>query len=478
MAWADNDYIKRKKVTVTNTFVSGSLRNFPVPIDVTDSDLTVCNANGFDIVFYNSSNTTQLNHERVSFDNSTGALVAWVQTQTISSSKVITCTGNTFWMYYDYDGEDTDSSTSNTWDSDFLSVYHMEDLTDSTSNGYDLKNPNSTPIDSNGMVGNCYDFTAGSSHYMSSSFYDLSTLTEASIEYWIKPDAATEGGIYLGSGQYQSTTLHLRYRADNKFDGGYSINTSNRRMCRSHEICPINNWYHVFITCVDSAGSKTERTNLYTNGFLNEDEQYNDNGDPQFSGFLRDELWIGSVHDSDYFDGLVDEVRVSKVKRSYDWIWTTYTSISSTSFLSYDSQESGGIPAMVLTGDLTIFYDTFANPNYISCRCSRWDVQNYNVIVETWMKKSDLQTLRNNITPQAVGELYNILGKPRYYDKTWQGNNTIKLTPNTSHHSNLSKMRDGDTLIFVKNISDSPVKGPSGWINCKIEGMISGQGAL
>lgn len=114
----------------------------------------------------------------------------------------------------------------------------------------------------------------------------------------------------------------------------------------------------------------------------------------------------------------------------------------------------------------------------IDCRCSRWDVQDYSIIIETWLKKSDLQSLRNSITPGAVGELYKILGKPRYYDQTWSGDNTIKLTPDSTSYSNLYNMRDGDTLIFVKNITDSPLDGASGWMNVKIEGYISGQGAL
>jgi len=125
--------------------------------------------------------------------------------------------------------------------------------------------------------------------------------------------------------------------------------------------------------------------------------------------------------------------------------------------------------------DLLIFYDDLSVPNFIDCWCSRWDVQNYNVVMETWLKKSDLQTLRENITPQAVGELYTILGRPRYYDSTWTGDNTIKLVPTSDNQ--IAKMR-GEKLIYVKNISDSPVKGPSGWLNVKIEGMISGTGAL
>jgi len=131
--------------------------------------------------------------------------------------------------------------------------------------------------------------------------------------------------------------------------------------------------------------------------------------------------------------------------------------------------------------DLAIYYDSLNGNDFLDCRCSRWDVQNYSVIIETWLKKADFQNLVSNTKVGAVGELYNILGKPRYYDKTWQGNNTIRLFPtpscNKMPNSNLKKMRR-ETLIFPKNISYSPVKGGSGWIQTKIEGYVSGQGDL
>jgi hypothetical protein len=123
--------------------------------------------------------------------------------------------------------------------------------------------------------------------------------------------------------------------------------------------------------------------------------------------------------------------------------------------------------------DLRVYYSSLSSPHYVDCKCSRWDISDYSLTFETWLTKSQLQTLRNNITPGAVGELYTILGKPRYYDKTWNGENTIKLVPNINNDSTLKSMRE-EKIIYVKNISDSPIAGTSGYINVKIEGYISG----
>jgi len=134
--------------------------------------------------------------------------------------------------------------------------------------------------------------------------------------------------------------------------------------------------------------------------------------------------------------------------------------------------------------DLAIYYDSLGGNDFVDCRCSRWDVQNYNVVIETWVKEAQLQLIKNNTIPGAVGQFTDILGRPRYYDQTWNafGNgNTLRLLPTPSsskmNTSNLRNMRQ-ETLIFPKNITTHPIVGSKGWINIKIEGAISGNSDL
>ena len=98
--------------------------------------------------------------------------------------------------------------------------------------------------------------------------------------------------------------------------------------------------------------------------------------------------------------------------------------------------------------------------DFLDVKCSRWDVQDYDIVVETWMKKSDLQTLMENITPGAVGQLYKILGRPRMYDSTWQAQNTLKILPTPSSNdmgaSTLRQMRKS-TIAYVRNVTYSPI---------------------
>jgi len=126
--------------------------------------------------------------------------------------------------------------------------------------------------------------------------------------------------------------------------------------------------------------------------------------------------------------------------------------------------------------DLRIYYSSMAGDHYMDCKCSRWDVDGYSLIVETWLKKSNLQELRNHIAPNAVDELYEILGVKHYFDITWQGANTLMLSPIAG--SQLDLMRGQNKVVFVKSITDNCLPGTSGWINVKLECLLSSNSEL
>lgn len=117
-----------------------------------------------------------------------------------------------------------------------------------------------------------------------------------------------------------------------------------------------------------------------------------------------------------------------------------------------------------------IYYDSLDSPDLITSDCLRWDVQNYSVIVETILTKSQLNILRDNITPGATDRLYTILGQPTFVDRTWTGDNTIRIS---SDKSNLQNMRS-DRILYVKSITDTPQGGGSRKLLVKLECYISG----
>lgn len=127
--------------------------------------------------------------------------------------------------------------------------------------------------------------------------------------------------------------------------------------------------------------------------------------------------------------------------------------------------------------DLYIYYDSLEGDDYTNSWCSRWDTQDYSVIVETWLTESDLQSIKDHTRVGAVTELYKLIERPVYFDSTFSAKNTIRIVPNISSTSTLKHMRR-ETVIFPKNITTSPIEGAEGWMNVKIEGLVSGLSTL
>ncbi|MHA2374213.1 MAG: DUF2341 domain-containing protein, partial [Candidatus Thorarchaeota archaeon] len=136
-----SEYAFKKDITIDNTKVNTDLNEFPLLIDIYDTDLkTDVQSDGDDIVFQIGS--TALPHEIELFDqtyNSTHAhLVAWVKAD-ISSS-----VDTPISMYYGNPNKASQERPSDVWNSNYVAVWHMNqdpstsDILDSTSNGYDL----------------------------------------------------------------------------------------------------------------------------------------------------------------------------------------------------------------------------------------------------------------------------------------------------------------------------------------------------
>lgn len=109
--------------------------------------------------------------------------------------------------------------------------------------------------------------------------------------------------------------------------------------------------------------------------------------------------------------------------------------------------------------DLLIYYGD-ETEDYIDCRCSRWSIDDDNIIIETFLSKSDYQRLQNNCVPGAVEKSYNVLGKNYYYDSTFGSNNTLVFTPNSNPthmpNSTLSEMKSVVTG-YVSNLTSYDV---------------------
>ena len=337
-------YDFRKSITIQSSQVSGSgsLTDFPVLISFTDTDLrtianggNVSSSSGFDIIFTASDGTTLLNHELEYYDATTGEYVAWVRVPSLSATS-----DTEIFMYYGNNAISTDPSSSSTWDSNFAAVYHFpqtNEFEDATANNNDGTNSGST--DAAGQIGRGRSFDGSNDQITATNSSSLDiTGNQITLEAWVNaPVPNSDDSPFLmkaATGNQEAYMLGI--------DGGASSNNVNTRIYNGSSLfrddsgnIPNNTWTHVVFTYDGSLGSNPRKT-VYVNGASV--ATHNANGNiASNSG----DLSIGKRVDNRWFEGILDELRISNNVRSADWISTEYNNQSAPgSFISVAAAES------------------------------------------------------------------------------------------------------------------------------------------
>ncbi|GAB5408505.1 MAG: hypothetical protein BalsKO_08700 [Balneolaceae bacterium] len=304
-------YNYRKKLTVDNTQVSTvsntDLTDFPVLIILTDLDLAissgfVTNSNGFDIAFTSSDGTTQLDHELEEYNSGTGQMLAWVRFPTLNA-----LSDTEFFIYFGNSSQTTDQSVSTTWDSNYQLVMHMDDLTDATANGNDgTDNGTGGTGSSAGILGNARVFTEADGDFISVADDATLDITGAiTLSAWVNVDNFATTPDLLTKGAYNES-YGTWLRTDN------TARLADDGTTRVTSAATIGSGTTGYVTFTNS-GTETA---VYINGSNKTTgtlASFTNNNNPFFISTAAYPL-----------NGWVDEVRVSNIARSDDWIITEY----------------------------------------------------------------------------------------------------------------------------------------------------------
>jgi predicted glutamine amidotransferase len=120
--WWDTQWQYRKTINIDPSQVSGDQTDFPVLIDMTDTDLKdKAQLDGDDILFADQNNV-KLSHEIEQYDSATGHLVAWVRIPFVSSTSF-----TTFYMYYGNPTAPNQEDPAAVWDTSYKLVLHLSE---------------------------------------------------------------------------------------------------------------------------------------------------------------------------------------------------------------------------------------------------------------------------------------------------------------------------------------------------------------
>jgi len=362
MTWADNNYEHRKKITISGALVSGSHTHFPILVNITDSELNTCRSDGYDIIFYDSSNTVKLAHELELFSsNTTTKLITWVDGLLVSGANSNSNQAapeshpsSTLWMYYEYASATDTSDTTDVWDDNFIGVFHMNDastttVTDSTGTHNGTKGSANNPKGiSYGYIGSGQLYDTNTDHIeCANTFVWPDNFT---VSLWIYRQHSDSDPAYLLNWEKTGD-------ANNKIAMLWQPTTDNRINCYTRDAgtytratcadsyLPANTW--TYMTWYGKQGSPME---LYFNGVEASYDEYQDNpGSYTNVGTM----WIGNERtEDDSCFGRYDEVRLSNTNRSQEWIWTNYKTQSDSNFLRFGSEEDKPVTPSVSSVEL------------------------------------------------------------------------------------------------------------------------------
>lgn len=334
-AWYNTSWTKRKKITLDADAVAGSgdLTDFPVLISLSaDSNLSSsAQADGDDILFTNASGT-KLNHEIESY--SSGTLVAWVKVPTLGGT-----TDTDIYMYYGNAGAASQQNPTGVWDSNYKGVWHLPESSgtrlDSTSNNNDLSDTGSVP-GATGKINGANDFESSSTQYLNiadASQTGLDPTGNLTIEGWINAETASVTQVIAAKdGSAGNQGYVLRYSSSNRLTFIVSNDgTASTTLNGTTTTLTSGTWYYA-VGVYDGTDIKlylngaADGSTGYTSGIFNNSNSFN----------------IASrVTSSNRFDGIIDEVRMSSVARSPEWIQTSFNNQDSpATFHTVDTEQS------------------------------------------------------------------------------------------------------------------------------------------
>jgi hypothetical protein len=347
-AWYSDTWRFRKLITIDHFKVPSTQTNFPVLVAITDAGLkSNTQQTGNDILFTSSDGSTKLSHEIETFATGSGKLNAWVKIPSLSST-----TDTKIYMYYGNPSSPNQQDPVNVWDTNFKGVWHMKEnpagaapqIKDSTTNANNgTSNGSMTESQQTaGQINGGVNFDGVDDYVNVPDSSSLSPTTAVTVSVWFKQPSVNASAI-MGlvckdiSGGITNCTYLMGFQ-QNSSQVFVRITQSNNTACDfTSGTLSLNVWHHAVLTFTANneilyidgvqVGSNTTCTNIGdSTGTLNIGQEKN-----------------GS---SRWFNGLLDDVRVSNSVRSADWIATEYNNQSNpATFLSVGLQaENKGAP--------------------------------------------------------------------------------------------------------------------------------------
>jgi hypothetical protein len=319
------DWEYRKSITIPAAKVSETLADFPVLISLpSDPDIAAyAKDDGTSIVFTGADGTTRLSHEIESFTKATGALNAWVKVPTLSATE-----DTVIWMYYGNTGAADQQDVANVWTGNFNAVWHHSaDLLDSTANNND--GTDSGTVSAAGKIADARQYDGANDYITTGSDASIDDvfLAGGTVSAWIYPST-------IGENSEGRVVDKSNSNVNGGGGWGFATNTNNVMSFRKGHATThgawrtpdnsvtLNSWNHVVVTYTHGVANNPS---IYINGVSQAITEFAvPAGAAQTDAARTNRLGNLAGGTSRTFNGIIDEIRMSKTVRSPQWIATEY----------------------------------------------------------------------------------------------------------------------------------------------------------
>lgn len=367
-------YDYERNITIDYTKVAGGedLYNFPMLFTAVGQTFLksypagqITNSNGYDIVF-TDQNYNKLDHQIEYYNGTNGDLIAWVRIP------ILSCTTNTvIKILYGNSQVSTDPSVTSVWDSHYKGVWHLDN---NNLNDFTSFNKSATPYNSpaypSGQINNSLGLNGSDEYASVLNAPNTNFAGNITVSAWIYMDTRTRDQKIAGNQNNSSGGYKFGIYTNNKveFEIRNSSNTpSLNREVTGGTVLNTGQWYYL----AGQSSDVLDSIKTFVNG--SPERAFKKTGT---LGTSSDNLTIGREPFTGlyYFDGRIDELRISDKVRSNGWMRTEYNNQSSPStFYSLDAYETllNLISASICSSPITLTYGypaggTYSGNPYIS----------------------------------------------------------------------------------------------------------------
>lgn len=337
--WWDAAWHRRRKLSFDNRGRTSALDDFPVLIELRPDriDYGQVTGDGNDLRFVDENGTTLLDYQLERWNTASTSWL-WVRVPRIDADTA----SDFIWMYYGNPGAPMQGNGVAVWDTSYQAVYPLSyNFQDMSGHGVDGTDRGSADVAGQIARGRRFDGSAWID--LGSGLPLLMSAPAVTLSAWIAPAALTDDQAVVAIAKGGATPTgqaraFLALRSGNVAVGGRSQDSeAQQELVSTSQPLTLGPWHHV----VGIINYTSARAQIFVDGLAVAEGPLAITANA-VSPTQAASAAIGASADglTTFFDGDIDDVRISNASRSADWISAEHQNQGLDSFVLYGLEES------------------------------------------------------------------------------------------------------------------------------------------